>query len=53
MVYDDNKNGKWDSGNVRLKLQPENIWADPEIITLRPNWEQETPVAIPAEPITP
>ena len=53
VVYDDNKNGKWDSGNVRLKLQPENIWADPEIITLRPNWEQETPVAIPAEPITP
>ena len=53
VVYDDNNNGKWDSGNVKLKLQPENIWVDPEIITLRPNWEQETIVAIPNEPVTP
>jgi len=53
VVYDDNNNGKWDSGNVKLKLQPENIWVDPEIITLRPNWEQETVVAIPKEPVTP
>ncbi|HEY8783864.1 MAG TPA: Ig-like domain-containing protein [Mucilaginibacter sp.] len=53
VVYDDNNNGKWDSGNVKLKLQPENIWVDPEIITLRPNWEQVTPVAIPKEPATP
>ena len=53
VVYDDNNNGKWDSGNVKLKLQPENIWVDPDIINLRPNWEQETPVAIPKEPFTP
>jgi hypothetical protein len=53
VVYDDNKNGKWDSGNVKLKQQPENIWVDPDIISLRPNWEQETPVAIPKEPVTP
>jgi len=53
VVYDDNNNGKWDSGNVKLKLQPENIWVDQEIITLRPNWEQETPINIPKEPTTP
>jgi len=53
VVYDDNNNGKWDSGNVHLKLQPENIWVDPEIITLRPNWEQETEISIPKEPTTP
>jgi len=53
VAYDDNNNGKWDSGNVKLKLQPENIWVDPEIITLRPNWEQETPISIPKEPTTP
>jgi len=53
VVYDDNNNGKWDSGNVKLKQQPENIWVDPDIISLRPNWEQETPVAIPKEPVTP
>jgi uncharacterized protein (DUF2141 family) len=53
VVYDDNNNGKWDSGNVHLKRQPENIWVDPEIITLRPNWEQETEIKIPREPSTP
>ncbi|WP_259071260.1 Ig-like domain-containing protein [Mucilaginibacter sp. X4EP1] len=53
VVYDDNNNGKWDSGNVKLKKQPENIWINPTIITLRPNWDQVTPLAIPREPITP
>jgi len=49
VVYDDNKNGKWDSGSVRLRRQPENIWVDPDIISLRPNWEQTTPLVIPKE----
>ena len=53
VVYDDNKNGKWDSGSLKPKLQPENIWLDPDIITLRPNWEQNTPVTIPREQTTP
>ena len=53
VVYDDNNNGKWDSGNIHLKLQPENIWVDQEIISLRPNWEQENEIVIPKEPITP
>ncbi|HZY37991.1 MAG TPA: Ig-like domain-containing protein [Mucilaginibacter sp.] len=52
VIYDDNNNGKWDSGSVRQKLQPENIWVDPDIIPLRPNWEQQTPVNIPKEPAT-
>ena len=53
VIYDDNKNGKWDSGNVKQRIQPENIWVDGSIITLRPNWEQETPITIPKEPTTP
>ncbi|MDB4901067.1 MAG: hypothetical protein JWQ63_348 [Mucilaginibacter sp.] len=53
VVYDENKNGKWDSGNVKQKVQPENIWVNDAAITLRPNWEQETPIAIPKEPTTP
>jgi len=53
VIYDDNNNGKWDSGNVKQKLQPENIWVDEVPITLRPNWEQVTPVAVPKEPSTP
>jgi len=53
VVYDANRNGKWDSGNVKQKLQPENIWLNESLITLRPNWEQETPITIPKEPTTP
>jgi hypothetical protein len=52
VIYDDNNNGKWDSGNVKRKVQPEHIWADKEVITLRPNWEQNTPIIIPKEPPT-
>jgi uncharacterized protein (DUF2141 family) len=53
IIYDENKNGKWDSGNVKLKRQPENIWLNEKLITLRPNWEAEEPVTIPKERITP
>jgi hypothetical protein len=53
VVYDDNGNGKWDSGDVKRKIQPENIWADETIITLRPNWDQDTPITIPREPTIP
>jgi hypothetical protein len=49
VIYDDNNNGKWDSGSVHLRRQPENIWIDPEIVTLRPNWEQQTTLKIPKE----
>lgn len=53
IIYDENKNGKWDSGNVKLKRQPENIWLNEKLITLRPNWEAEEPVTIPKEKATP
>jgi hypothetical protein len=53
VIYDDNRNGKWDSGNVHLKKQPENIWLNEKEITLRPNWEAEEPIAVPKEPLTP
>ncbi|MBV8388169.1 MAG: Ig-like domain-containing protein [Mucilaginibacter sp.] len=52
VIYDDNKNGKWDSGNVKKRIQPENIWVYPKQITLRSNWEAEEPIDIPKEPST-
>jgi hypothetical protein len=52
VVYDDNHNGKWDSGNVKQKRQPENIWLMTGEITLRPNWDAEQAVDIPKEPAT-
>lgn len=53
VVYDDNKNGRWDSGNVKQRLQPENIWLYDKELTLRPNWESEEQLTIPKEQITP
>ena len=39
LIYDDNKNRKWDTGNFLLKLQPEKVIYYPEIIDVRANWE--------------
>ncbi|MDB5114667.1 MAG: hypothetical protein JWQ79_159 [Mucilaginibacter sp.] len=53
VIYDDNHNGKWDSGNVKAKKQPENIWLYDKVFTLRPNWEITEPLAIPKEVMLP
>lgn len=53
VTYDDNKNGKWDSGNVKKGIQPEPIWVYNKDILLRANWEAEEPLDIPKEPATP
>jgi hypothetical protein len=53
VIYDDNRNGKWDSGNIKEGRQPENIWVNDKSFTLRPNWEAEESVDIPKEVITP
>jgi hypothetical protein len=53
VVYDSNKNGKWDSGNVKKKLYPENIWIYNKDITLRSNWDAEEAITVPKEPVIP
>jgi hypothetical protein len=40
-IYDKNKNGKWDTGDYRLKLQPEDISIFPKIVEIRANWDVE------------
>jgi hypothetical protein len=47
IVYDVNKNNKWDTGNVEEGIQPEKVWFWNKIITIRPNWEQEESIIIP------
>ena len=39
LIYDDNKNRKWDSGNFLLKIQPEKVVYYPDILDVRANWE--------------
>ncbi|WP_162276820.1 Ig-like domain-containing protein [Mucilaginibacter pedocola] len=53
VVYDANKNGRWDSGNVRRREQPETIWVSPKELVLRANWEAEEPLEIPKEQTNP
>lgn len=47
VIYDENKNGAWDTGSVKQKLQPERIWNYDKELTLRPNWDLEEKIAIP------
>ena len=47
VIYDENNNGDWDTGNIILKRQPENTWTFEKIISLRPNWDLEENVIIP------
>lgn len=47
IIYDTNKNGTWDTGNLIKKQFPEQIWLDPRTFTIRPNWEVQQRVNIP------
>ena len=40
VVYDENKNGIWDTGNIKAGTQPEKIWYSPDEKSLRANWER-------------
>ncbi|MEO7215013.1 Ig-like domain-containing protein [Mucilaginibacter sp.] len=53
VIYDVNHNGRWDSGNVKRRAQPETIWVSPKDIVLRANWEAEEPLDIPKEQSNP
>ena len=39
VIYDENGNGIWDTGNFLEQQQPEEIIYYPEVIEVRPNWE--------------
>ena len=49
VIEDENNNGEYDTGNLRLKKQPEKIYIfDKEILT-RANWDREEAILIPKE----
>ncbi|AXG69358.1 bacterial Ig-like domain protein [Kordia sp. SMS9] len=39
VIYDTNKNGKWDTGNYLEKIQPEVIKYFPKKVEIRANWD--------------
>ena len=46
VIFDQNKNGKWDTGNYLKKQQPEPIKYYPDLINLRANWEERATFTI-------
>lgn len=47
VVYDENKNAIWDTGNVKEKRQPEKIWYAPNELSIRANWDRNEKLAVP------
>lgn len=39
VIYDDNDNGRWDTGNYLKQIQPEEVRYMPELLDVRKNWE--------------
>jgi hypothetical protein len=42
-IKDRNNNGKWDTGNYRKKLQPEEVYYLSKALEIRANWDVEEP----------
>ncbi len=47
VIHDTNGNGKWDTGNYLMKLQPERVSYYPSVLEMRANWEQIETFIIP------
>lgn len=47
IVYDDNKNGVWNTGDILQKQQPEKIWYEPKELSIRANWDRKEVITIP------
>jgi hypothetical protein len=46
VLYDENKNGKWDPGNYTSKKQPEQTLAIPQKINVKADWENERTITL-------
>jgi hypothetical protein len=47
ILYDDNQNGKWDTGSFGIiKKQPEKVFFIPRQLSIRANWDNETTIAL-------
>ena len=46
ILYDDNKNGRWDPGNYSKKLQPEKVITLPQKLGIRADWDNERDIKL-------
>ncbi len=44
ILYDDNKNGKWDPGSYTKKIQPEKVVSLSKKLSVRENWDNESEI---------
>ncbi|MFT3702966.1 MAG: Ig-like domain-containing domain [Agriterribacter sp.] len=49
ILYDANKNNKWDPGNYIRKIQPEKVVVDGKKYNIRANWDNEITIELPAK----
>jgi len=49
IIYDANKNGKWDTGDVKAGIQPEKIWNESKELSIRANWDRNETITLPKE----
>jgi len=52
IIVDKNKNGKWDSGNLFGKLQPEYVIPYRDVLTLKAGWENDIDFEEKPPPVT-
>lgn len=50
ILYDRNRNGKWDTGNYWEKRQPEKIISTAKKYNVRANWDNEITIEMPKAP---
>jgi hypothetical protein len=48
ILFDDNKNGKWDPGNFAQKKQPEKVYSIPQKLSVRENFEKDVDIELPS-----
>lgn len=50
ILYDRNRNGKWDTGSYWERRQPEKIISTPKKYNIRANWDNEITIEMPKSP---
>jgi len=48
-IFDRNDNGKWDTGDMKKRLQPEDVMYYLEVIKVRGNWEAKKDWSLPTQ----
>src|ERR1035437_353226 len=48
-IFDRNNNGKWDTGNLKKKIQPEEVMYYLSVVKVRSNWENKPDWTLPAQ----